>query len=262
MTPYGGHAVDMLSCLYVVRRQWLYDSTIYCKYYITAICWKISACMCLCTRGIQVILTAQAIGSCFEMWRFAGSQSQHTKQYIVLYKQTTVEIMFKEIHSFFYLLCPWWSGRGINILCYVLFSVMTMKPQVFIVFIQNVEGPLYIQCKLEVNITLPQDWFSWTDWTLPLFTHMLVTFTQVPKGCPWVSAQTETHVGGSISSSLSVYVCVWVCWEILGKATPWHQMKTIRDSRKVQGSKCDKASESLTEKACRGEWKKTAGSLS
>lgn len=62
---------------------------------------------------------------------------------------------------------------------------------------------------------------------------------------------------GSISS---VYLCMGVL-EIVGKATPWHQMKTVRDLlRKVQGSKCDKASESVTEEAHKGEWKKTAGS--
>lgn len=88
---------------------------------------------------------------------------------------------------------------------------------------------------------------------------MAVTFTQVPKGCPEVSEGTETLVGGSISSSLSVYVCVWVCRETEGKATPGCQMKTSRDLlRKVQGSK---ASESLTEEACTGKWK-TAGRLS
>lgn len=31
---------------------------------------------------------------------------------------------------------------------------------------------------------------------------------------------------------------------------------------KVQGSKCDKASESLTEDACTGEWKEETGRLS
>lgn len=69
-------------------------------------------------------------------------------------------------------------------------------------------------------------------------------------------------MGGSISSSLSVYVCVWVHRETVGKATPWCQMKTTRDLlRKVQGSKSDNASESLTEETYTGGWMKTAGRL-
>lgn len=66
-------------------------------------------------------------------------------------------------------------------------------------------------------------------------------------------------MGGSISTSLSVLVCVWVCRETVGKATPWCQIKTIRDLlRKVQGAKSNKALDSLTEEAYTGEWKKTA----
>lgn len=68
MTPYDGHAVDMRSCMYVVGRKWLYDSIIYCRYYIIwSHCTLLEefgrhACV-FAQEAVQVILTAQATGS-------------------------------------------------------------------------------------------------------------------------------------------------------------------------------------------------------